>query len=117
MAAHPVVYDLETRLSFRTDARRDNAVTQITNYVQQFVGDMYVEPQIGPYDGAYKGWPHALSAYLRFKTQSTRDDLWGQMDTALGTGNNGPVPGATAWRRTCDETQEMLVVATETRTW
>lgn len=79
-------------VSFSTDQRRDQAVTRLTNYVNQNppTDGFFVDPQIGPYDGAYKGWPHALNFDFRYNTAADRDAAWDQAATFLGTGTAGP---------------------------
>ena len=105
-----MVYEFGLQLTFRNVSRQSNAVTKITNYLTQFESDLFPEGRtaascVGAFDGSYKwgaDWQYAVSCIVRFSTQQTRDDLWNQLDTELGTGNNGPVQGSQrggrAWR-------------------
>lgn len=88
-----MIYVLWGRTAFNNDSRRDNAVSRIQSYLATpaIAADLFAPAQVGPYDGAYKGWPHALNFDARFLTQATRDDLWNQVDSAFGSGVNGPV--------------------------
>lgn len=93
-----MIYVIGGRLAFQNDARRDSAVTQLQAYATQVASDLFVPAQVSPYDGAYKGWPHAVNFEFRFKTQANRDNLWTQADAQLGTGTQGPVAGALLYR-------------------
>lgn len=97
-----MVYHFELQLAFRNASRQSNAVTQITNYLTQFESDLFPDGTtaascVGTFNGSYKwgpDWQLAVSCITRFKTQQIRDDLWNQLDAALGTGNNGPIQGS-----------------------
>ncbi len=94
-----MVFIVGAHLSFTSAARRNNTQTNVQNQVDTtLAGDLFVPARIGPYDGAYKGWPNALNIDLRLFTKANRDAIWAQLDTLFGTGINGPVTGAFAWR-------------------
>jgi hypothetical protein len=78
---------------FSTTNKRDQALAQITNYTARpgISADYFVPAQVASLDAAYKGWGNALTAELRFRTQSNRDDLWTQMDAFLSTSARAPV--------------------------
>lgn len=88
-----MIYILYARASFSTAAKRDGAIQQVTNYLDQpnIASDLIVPAQVAPYDATYKGWPNSLVAECRFRTQQNRDDLWAQLDTYLSQPNAKPV--------------------------
>lgn len=97
-----MVYHFEIQVPFRNAQRQANGDAQITNYLAQFESDLFPDGRtadscVAPFNAAYKwgqDWQFAVSAITRFKTQQIRDDLWSQLDAALGTGNNGPIQGS-----------------------
>lgn len=88
-----MIFIVFAQASFSSAAKRDNAFQQVTNYLAQpgITEDLFVPAQVAPYDGAYKGWPNALVASCRFRTQATRDNLWNQLDAYLTQPNAAPV--------------------------
>ena len=88
-----MIYIIYVQASFSTAAKRDGALSQVTNYLAQpgISNDLFVPSQVAPYDAAYKGWPNSLIAECRFRTQATRDNLWDQVDAYLQQVNAKPV--------------------------
>lgn len=88
-----MIYILYVKARFSTANKRDNALAQVTNYLAQpaIANDLFVPSQVAPYDAPYKGWPNALTAECRFRTQQVRDDLWTQLDSFLTASNRAPV--------------------------
>lgn len=93
-AAMADVHILYVKASFSTSQKRDRAVQQVTNYIAANVnpGDLFIPAQIAPYDGAYKGWPNAMTTELRFvdAALAKRDTLWNQLDAYLTSAANAP---------------------------
>lgn len=97
-----MVYHFELQVPFQNQTRQNNGVTQIRNYLAQFETDLFpagttAVDSVKPFDASYKwgaDWRFAVSCRCRFMTKQIRDDLWAQLDTALGTGNNGPIAGS-----------------------
>ena len=87
-----MIFILYVQVSFSTANKRDNALSQATNYLAQpgISDDLFVPAQISPWNGAYKGWPNAMTVECRFRTQATRDDLWTQLDAFLTQSNRAP---------------------------
>lgn len=88
-----MIYIVYVKARFSTAAKRDQALAQVTNYLAQpaISNDLFVPAQVAPYDAAYKGWANALTAECRFRTQSTRDTLWTNIDTFLTQSSRAPV--------------------------
>jgi hypothetical protein len=89
------VHIIYLKARFSTAVKRDRALQQVNTYVTNNVnpGDLFTAPQIAAYDAAYKGWPSALTAELRFVDAAgvKRDTLWTQLDAYLSTAANAPV--------------------------
>lgn len=87
-----MIFIVYLKARFSSVAKRDNALLQVTNYLAQpaITADLFVPSQVAPFDGAYKGWPNALTAECRFRTQASRDQLWDNMDAYLSQPNAAP---------------------------
>lgn len=87
-----MIYILYVKARFSTANKRDNAISQVTNYLAQpdIANDLFVPAQVAPFNAPYKGWPNAMTVECRFRTQATRDDLWTTLDTFLSTSNRAP---------------------------
>jgi hypothetical protein len=88
-----VIYIVYVKARFSSAQKRNTALGRVTNYLAQpaIASDLFVPSQVAAYDAAYKGWPNALTAECRFRTQAARDDLWSDLDTFLGQPNAAPV--------------------------
>lgn len=100
-----MIYIIYAKASFSTAQRRNNAYSVVTNYLAQpgISSDLFVPAQIASVDTwGYKGWPNALTAECRFRTQATRDNLWTQLIAGM-SGNNAPTKGfAERWDQLLD---------------
>ena len=87
-----MIYILYVQARFSTAQKRDRALSQATNYLAQpgISNDLFVPAQTAAFNAPYKGWPNAMYAECRFRTQVTRDDLWAQLDSFLSTANQAP---------------------------
>jgi hypothetical protein len=110
-----VVYAIQLYVGFRNTARRDAAITNVNTKLG--ATPQYGTPIAGPAQLRGTTDP-ALIVTARFINQADRDQMWADLDAALGTGVNGPVTGSRAWIHDCQHDENVGgCAAGATRAW
>jgi hypothetical protein len=102
-----MVYAIQMNVGFRNTARRDATATSIA---AKLTAPQYGQP-ISRNTTLRTGEP-GLYVESRFINQADRDDLWVNLDAAVGTGVNGPVTGSRAWIHDCPHDEDVGACAT-----
>lgn len=97
-----MIYGIELQLAERNSQRQQATANDIISFLSQFEQFLYpagttATQCVGTFNGAYKwgsDWTFAVAGEARLTDQATRDSMWTQLDSLIGTGNQGPVIGS-----------------------